>query len=299
MSVDLYTKHFGFTERPFTLLPDPDFLFWSADHTRAYAVLEYGITVRSPLTVITGEVGAGKTTLVQQLLASMDGDVTVGLISNAQGGRGDLLRWVLYALGVDPVSSDDYVSMFHQFQDFVIAEYAQGRNVVLVIDEAQNLSMEALEELRMFTNINANKDELLQVILVGQPELRETIEAPRLSQFAQRVMATYHLTGLDAKNTADYIAHRLIHAGGTGREISSYAVRSIFAQSRGVPRLINKLCELALVYAAGANEQVVSANTVQELIRDGIFVVTKTVTPPSNVLRLENPILPASNKAAE
>ncbi|MEL6338129.1 MAG: AAA family ATPase [Pseudomonadota bacterium] len=126
MAVDLYTKFFGFSERPFTLLPDPDFLYWSPSHMKAYTILEYGIAIRSPLTVVTGEIGAGKTTLIQKLLSTLDEDIHIGLISNAQGGRGELIRWVLYSLGIDTPSGDDYVSMFKRFQDFVIDEYAMA-----------------------------------------------------------------------------------------------------------------------------------------------------------------------------
>ena len=170
----IYNDHFGLTERPFTLLPDPDFLYWSENHTRAYAMLEYGMLTHAPITVITGEIGAGKTTLLRHLLRSLPEDFTVGLISNAQGNRGELLHWVLMALGVP---TDDrrasYVQLFAQFQDFLIEEYATGRRTMLIFDEAQNLSIETLEELRMFSNINADKDELIQLVLVGQPELRD------------------------------------------------------------------------------------------------------------------------------
>ncbi|MEL6417083.1 MAG: AAA family ATPase [Pseudomonadota bacterium] len=295
MAVDLYTKFFGFSERPFTLLPDPDFLYWSPSHMKAYTILEYGIAIRSPLTVVTGEIGAGKTTLIQKLLSTLDEDIHIGLISNAQGGRGELIRWVLYSLGIDTPSGDDYVSMFKRFQDFVIDEYANGRYVVLVIDEAQNLSVEALEELRMFTNINSNKDELLQLILVGQPELRDIIARPSLRQFTQRVSATYHLRSLDEKATKAYIRHRLQHVGGTGDEFSSYAIRRIYQESGGVPRVVNKLCDMALVYAAAAEKNVVGIEIVRELIEDGIFVKPE----PAEVLVLENPTYPNLNKAAE
>ena len=176
-------KTSDFRERPFSLLPDPDFLYWSPAHSRAYAILEYGLMTRAPLTVVTGEVGTGKTTLVQALLGTMEDDIVVGLISNAQGGRGDLLRWVLNALDVPCEASDDYVALFQRFQNFVIDQYAEDRRVVLIIDEAQNLSVELLEELRMLTNINAGKDELLSLILVGQPELRKMIARPELRQF--------------------------------------------------------------------------------------------------------------------
>lgn len=272
MNNELYTHHFGFRERPFTLLPDPDFLFWSAAHKRAFAVLEYGLTTRAPLTVVTGEVGAGKTTLIQALLKRVGADVTVGLISNAQGDRGALLRWVLNSLDVRADPKSDYVALFQQFQDFVIGEYAEGRHVVLIIDEAQNLGPDTLEELRMLTNINSNKDELLQIILLGQPELYDVIRQPGMRQFAQRVTATYHLEPMDLPTTRDYIRHRLVHAGGTGDEISLPAIQHIHAESSGIPRMVNKLCDLALVYAASAGRDQVDVETVQELLSDGLVL---------------------------
>ena len=285
MSPCLYTEHFNFSERPFSLLPDPDFLFWSKAHTRAFSILEYGLITRAPLTVVTGEVGTGKTTLVQALLKQIDEDVTIGLISNAQGGRGDLLRWVLSALDITPVPSGDYVALFEQFQDFVIEEYAAGRFVVLIIDEAQNLTHEALEELRMLTNINSNKDEILQLILLGQPELRHKITDPALRQFAQRVTATYHLDPMDLHTARQYIRHRLTHVGGTGQEISPQAIRLIHETSQGIPRMINKICDLALVYTASAGHRTVSLTTVKELIRDGVILPTRQFP-----LYLKNPI---------
>lgn len=275
MSIDLYNETFGFSERPFTLLPDPDFLFWSPAHTRAYAILEYGLMTRAPLTVVTGEVGTGKTTLVQAMLRTLEDDVVVGLISNAQGGRGDLLRWVLNALDVSAAADADYVALFQKFQDYVIEEYSQGRRIVLIIDEAQNLPEELLEELRMLTNINAGKDELLQLILVGQPELRDMISRPGLRQFAQRVSATYHIEPMDRTTTRDYIRHRLIHVGGTGSEFSSGAITMIHEQSGGIPRIINKLCDLGLVYAASSNRNQVGLATVKELLRDGLLIKTR------------------------
>lgn len=286
MTTDIYLTHFGFRERPFTLLPDPDFMYWSAQHGRAFSILEYGIVTRAPLTVVTGEVGAGKTTLIQKLLSTLPDDIVVGLISNATGGRGDLIKWALYALGVEVTQDDDYVSLFKRFQDFVIDQYAQGKYVVLIIDEAQNLSMEALEELRMYTNINSNKYELLQMLLVGQPELRNKITQPSLRQFAQRVSAVYHLKPFDAQTTKAYIRHRLKLAGGTGDEISAYAIKAIFEESEGVPRIINKLCEMALVYAAGSNRKAVSIDTIRDLISDELLVKS---APAPDVLILKNP----------
>ena len=278
MVTELYTKHFGFRERPFTLSPDPDFLFWSKAHRRAYSVLEYGLVTCAPLTVVTGEVGTGKTTLIQALLRKMDKHVTLGLISNAQGDRGDLLRWVLNALDVPLPPQTDYVSLFQPFQNFVVDEYAAGRHVILVIDEGQNFGADMLEELRMLTNINSGKDELLQIILVGQPELRHIITQPGLRQFAQRVTATFHIEPFDLRDTRAYVQHRLKHVGGEGTEITPEAVRHIFEEAQGIPRMINKLCDLALVYTAAAGQPKAGLGVIRELFRDGLIL--KPAAPP-------------------
>jgi len=276
MSADLYCEHFGFSTRPFSLSPDPDLLYWTRGHQRAFSVLEYGLVTKAPLTVVTGEVGTGKTTLIQALLRQIEADTVVGLISNAQGNRDDLLRWVLNALDIDPSGADNYVSLFQRFQDFVINAYAEGKRVILIIDEAQNLGPETLEELRMLTNINSGKDELLQLILVGQPELRQIIERPELRQFAQRVTSTYHLNPLDRATTTEYIRHRLKAVGGTGLEIDDRAIARIAEKSEGIPRMINKFCDLAFVYAASADESTVSADTINELIQDGVIIQSYT-----------------------
>ena len=154
----LYNEYFGLRERAFSLLPDPDFLFWAPPHQKAYTMLEYGIATHAPITVITGEIGSGKTTLVRKLLDDIPQEFSIGLISNAQGDRGELLHWVLMSLGQPVEPGKGYVELFRQFQDFLIEEYAAGRRTALIFDEAQNLTPETLEELRMFSNINADKD---------------------------------------------------------------------------------------------------------------------------------------------
>ncbi|MCF2906690.1 AAA family ATPase [Octadecabacter sp. CECT 8868] len=276
MSADLYCAHFGFSTRPFSLSPDPDFLYWTRSHKRAFSILEYGLVTKAPLTVVTGEVGTGKTTLIQALLRQIEGDSIVGLISNAQGNRDDLLRWVLNALDIDLNGADNYVSLFQRFQDFVINAYADGKRVILIIDEAQNLGAETLEELRMLTNINSGKDELLQLILVGQPELRAIIERPELRQFAQRVTSTYHINPLDRATATEYIRHRLLSVGGHGDEIDQAAIQKICEYAGGIPRVINKICDLAFVYAASADQTHVGLDTINELIRDGVILQTYT-----------------------
>ena len=270
-SIDLYTAHFGLTARPFSLVPDPGFLFWSDTHARAFSMLEYGILTRAPITLITGEVGTGKTTLIHQLMAQHRDDVTIGLVANAQGDRTELLRWVLLSLGL-PVDPDShYVAMYGQFQAHLVGEYAAGRRVVLIFDEAQNLSRDVLEELRMFTNINAGKDELLQLIIVGQPELRDVVMRPDLRQFAQRVAASFHLPEMGADGVAAYIAHRLAVAGRTDPVFDAPAMDAIYEATRGIPRLINQLCDLALVYAFTMDRQDVDRMIIAQVLQDGVF----------------------------
>lgn len=267
----LYAEFFGLRERPFNLLPDPSLIYWSPQHARAITVLRFGLMSRAPVTLISGEIGAGKTTLVQALLKEIDTDLTVGLISNAQGGRGELLRWILNAFSLDAGKDEDYVRLFQRFQDFLLKEYAEGRRVVLVIDEAQNLSAEGLEEVRMLTNINSNKDELIQLILVGQPELRDIVRAPSMRQLAQRVAASFHLERLDLDRTRDYIRHRLTAAGGTGDEISPEAIAMIYEHTGGVPRLVNQLADFAMIYGWSGDQRVISPKEVKSVLDDGVF----------------------------
>jgi len=270
-TLDIYNAHFGLTERPFSLVPDPDFIFWSPAHKQAYAMLEFGLVTRAPITLITGEVGAGKTTLLHHLLKSVSDEVRIGLIANAHGDRGELLRWVLMALDQPTSPQMGYVDLFAQFQQFMISEYAAGRRVILIFDEAQNLSRESLEELRMFTNINSNKDELLQLVLVGQPELRDTIHRPDLLQFAQRVASSFHLPSMDPPTVRAYIDHRLRKVGARYEIFTPQACMLVADAAGGVPRLINQLCDLSLVYAFTKNAQRVMRLTVEQVLKDGVF----------------------------
>lgn len=270
-SLDIYNDHFGLIERPFSLLPDPDFLFWSENHQRAYTMLEYGILTHAPITVITGDVGAGKTTLLHHLLNSVEQDVKIGLIANAHGDRGELLRWVLMALDQPAPPDATYVDLFAAFQAYLIKVYSEGRRVILIFDEAQNLSSESLEELRMFTNINSNKDELLQLVLVGQPELRDTINCVELRQFAQRVASSFHLNAMDARTVRNYVGHRLKVAGAEKNLFSPAATQLVYEMTGGVPRLVNQLCDLAMVYAFTRGQKSVAVRTIQRVLDDGAF----------------------------
>lgn len=272
--LDIYSAHFGLLERPFSIQPDPEFLYWSPAHKRAYTMLEYGLLSKAPITLITGDVGAGKTTLLHQLLKSLPAGLRIGLIANAHGDRGELLRWVLMALDQPTNPTDTYVDLFERFQKYLIAEYAAGGRVVLIFDEAQNMSRESLEELRMFTNINANKDQLLQLILVGQPELRDMLRRPDLRQFAQRISSAFHLGTLDANSVQDYILHRLHVAGARSGIFTPDAMALVADVTEGVPRLVNQLCDLAMVYAFSADMHVVTREIIEQVLDDGAFFVT-------------------------
>ena len=187
----MYEQFFGLSEKPFSIQPDPSFLYWGRTHRLAYAMLEYGVLNHAGISVITGEVGCGKTTLVHRLLDQLADTHTVALLSNVQEGRGDLLSWVLMSFG-QPFTDTSHVALFSQLQTFFIGEYAKGKRIVMIIDEAQNLSMDMLEELRLLSNINAGKDQLLQLILVGQPQLKDVLNRPELLQLTQRVGSDFH-----------------------------------------------------------------------------------------------------------
>ena len=270
-ALSYYLDHFGLKERPFSLTPDPEFLFWSPEHRGALAMLEYGLSTRAPITLLTGEIGAGKTTLMHHFIGTLDEDVTVGLISNPRPGVNDILRRVCAALGLKGAGGDDSAEQFGLVQDFLLEEHRQHRSVLMIIDEAQNLTREALEDLRMLTNINAGKEEVLQLLLVGQPELRDMVRRPDLVQFAQRIAASYHIPRLGAEGVAGYIAARLRAAGGSPAIFSRQAAGLIHHATGGTPRLINQLCDLSLTYAFAEGAQVVKRATVASVLRDGVF----------------------------
>ncbi len=265
----MYTQHYGFNEKPFTLTPDPEFLYLSKQHQTALNMLEYGLHSQAGITVINGEVGSGKTTLVRRILQEVDQTLTVGLISNAHSAFGDLLQWVLNAFEIE-AAGNDKASRYQTFVDFLIKEYSENRRTVLIIDEAQNLDVQTLEELRLLSNINADKYLLLQLILIGQPELLEVLRKPELRQLAQRVSVDYRLNPLKYKESVDYIRHRLRIAGGSANLFDKYAIAVIFYYSQGVPRLINTLCDFALVYGFAEEAESIDLALMLDVIKDKI-----------------------------
>lgn len=273
----MYESFYGFSEKPFSLLPDPGFLYESSKHRMAATMLEYGLMNMAGITVITGEVGAGKTTLIRHLLNTIDSNTTVGLISNTHKSFGELLQWVHMAFGLE-YRGKDKVELYHDFEQFIVKEYAKGNRTVLIIDEAQNMAPETLEELRMLSNINADKDQVLQLVLVGQPELRATLNRTDLRQFAQRISSSYHLEALSMAETRGYIRHRLKTAGGNIDLFKDEACEEVWRCSRGVPRLINTLCDTALVYGFAEQISSIDAELVRDVAREkastGLFSAT-------------------------
>jgi type II secretory pathway predicted ATPase ExeA len=265
----MYQAFYGFKEKPFTILPDPGFLYLSQPHAMAYAILEYGVMNRAGFTVITGEIGCGKTTLIRHLLNGLGSDINVGLISNAQEDFGELLQWVLMAFGL-PFAGQVKVELFDRFQKFLIEEYGKGRRTILIIDEAQNLRPKTLEELRMLSNINADKDQLLQLVLVGQPELRNLLRRPELRQFSQRISADYHLKAMSVTETIHYIAHRLRVAGREEPLFTANACSLLHQVSRGVPRLINIIADTALIYGYAEGAEMINRSLVYAVVRDKV-----------------------------
>ncbi len=261
----MYEAFFELREKPFSLLPDPGFLYLSQKHQEALTLLEYGLLNQAGFIILTGEIGSGKTTLMRYLLDRLDPDVTIGLISHTHQSLGDLMDWICQAFDIQAATNTKR-DLHQAFVDFLINQYAAGKRVLLIVDEAQNLGLEKLEELRLLSNINADKDLVLQLMLLGQPQLRDLLQRAELEQFVQRVAASYHLGRLDAPETEHYIYHRILMAGGRYKIFDRAACHAIHHYSKGVPRLINLLCDTALVYAYGASEKTVTAKAVDDLI---------------------------------
>lgn len=270
----MYETFYGLKEKPFSIQPDPDFLFFSWRHTLAFTMMEYGIQSRAGFSVISGDIGCGKTTLIRHLLNSLGSDLTVGLVYNTHQEIADLLEWIMLSFGL-PYDAMSTVARYDAFQRFLIAEYAKGQRVVLIVDEAQNLSTGALESLRMLSNINADKDQLLQVILVGQPQLKDLLRRPELQQFAQRVSVDYFIPPLEAADVKSYVAHRLKVAGRDEPLFTDAAMERVAEATRGVPRSINILCDMAMVYGFSGEAPQIDVGIVNDVIKDrgtyGVF----------------------------
>lgn len=263
----MYESYYGFKEKPFSLQADPAFLYMGKSHTAALGMLEYGLLNRAGFTVVTGEIGSGKTTLLQRLIGNLEGSQTIGLVSNTHREMGQLLPWILHAFG-QPYEETNPITLYDQFCRFLQQQRSEGKQVILIIDEAQNLPVNVLEELRTVSNINVEKQQLLQIMLVGQPELREMLRSPELKQFAQRVSVDYHIPSLELEETQEYINHGMSLAGREGPVLSDDACELIHHVSGGLPRVINVVCDTVLSYGFADQKVHLGADYVRGVLKE-------------------------------
>ncbi|MEM7304018.1 MAG: AAA family ATPase [Pseudomonadota bacterium] len=259
----MYLEYFGLNEKPFQITPDPRFLYLSRRHRDGFAHLLYGADEAGGFVLLTGEVGTGKTTLCRSAIASITDNVRVALILNPKQSPEELVASICDELQVAyPKNYSSIKALIDRLNLYLLKAYGKGERIVVVIDEAQNLSFEVLEQVRLLTNLEVSTQKLLQIILIGQPELQTMLSQPELRQLSQRITARFHLTPLTREETGDYIAHRLKIAGVTREIFTKSAVSEIYKLSRGIPRLINTLCERSLIGAYGANLPLIKKDIV-------------------------------------
>ena len=264
----MYERFYRLRERPFALTPDPDYLYPSKMHSEALGYLRYGIETHAGFVVITGAIGSGKTTLLQTLLRNVDNRITVARVMNTLLDPRELIEAAMIDLGLDPAGMSK-PAMLKTFGEFLVNERAAGRMVLLVIDEAQNLSLPALEEIRMLSNMETEKSKLVQILLIGQPDLRDKLSRPELEQLRQRITVSHHLLPLDAEETARYINHRLARASlGAPLEFPRPVTDRIHDRSGGIPRLINVIADATLVFGYGEERPEIDEPLIKDVIAD-------------------------------
>jgi len=261
----MYESYFKFRIKPFELVPNPDFLFLSKSHQKAITYLTYGLKDRAGFMLLTGEVGAGKTTLIRYFIRNLDNNIPLSKVFNTTVNAVQLLSMINEDFGLDS-GSRDKVKLVKQLYDFLIEEYSRGRQALLIIDEAQNLTPELLEEVRMLSNLETDDSKLLQILLVGQPELGKTLSAPHLRQLRQRISIVCHLNTLNRQEMIDYIFHRLTVAGNKDAiKFTEQAFDAIFAYSGGIPRLVNIICNMLLLTAFTEGQTEANHEMVKEI----------------------------------
>ncbi|HEY3203698.1 MAG TPA: AAA family ATPase [Thermoanaerobaculia bacterium] len=264
----MYNDFYGFRESPFNITPDPRFLFFSDKHREAFNHVLFGIRERKGFIQITGEVGAGKTTVCRAILSELGSSYRTALILNPVVTSTQLMRTILMELGLEPRRQDRTTNL-EILNKFLLDRAAEGHDVVLIIDEAQDLERELLEQVRLLSNLETDQRKLLQIVLIGQPELREKLKERGLRQLRQRITVRYHLAPLDRPETERYIAHRLRVAGADGKPaFTRWAIRRIHGYARGIPRLINAVCDKALLYGYVNGTYALNGRAVRQAIRE-------------------------------
>ncbi|MFO0773557.1 MAG: AAA family ATPase [Nitrospiraceae bacterium] len=254
----MYERFYRLASKPFSLLSNPDFLWLGEQHRTALSMLEYGLVNQAGFVVITGEPGTGKTTLLHKLLADHRRRFVVGTISNTPNDIQELMPWILAAFNLKPAQGDR-VQAYQTFSSFLQEQAAKQHRVLLIVDEAQNLGVQLLEELRLLSNLNDSKTQMLQIILSGQPDLRRLLQRSDLKQFAQRIVVDYHLVPLTADDLPTYVLHRTQVAGAARPLFTERACRVIYAITGGVPRLVNQICDASLAYGFAEQAPVITA----------------------------------------
>lgn len=262
----MYEKFFNLKTKPFELVPNPDFLFMSRSHKRALIYTEYGLSEKIGFILITGEVGTGKTTLIRNVIKRLNGKVTLSKVFNTRVTSEQLLAMINDDFGLD-VTGKDKITMLRELNDFLIEEYANNRQSILIIDEAQNLTPDLLEEVRLLSNLETDGSKLLQIILVGQPELRRTLARPELRQLRQRISISCQLKPLTRQEVEDYIYHRFKVAGNADAvKFEEKSFDYIYSYSRGIPRLINIICDFLLLSAYVEEQREIKVELVKDII---------------------------------
>ena len=264
----MYERFYQLRERPFALSPDPEYLYPSRVHREALDYLRYGLESQAGFVVITGEIGSGKTTLLQTLLRGLDTQTTVGRIVNTILEPRELIETIMIDFGLETAGLSKPL-MLRDLAQYLVDQRLGGRLVLLVIDEAQNLSLPALEELRMLSNLETEKSKLLQIVMVGQPNLRDKLATPELEQLRQRITVSYHLTPLDPAETANYVNHRLRRAAlGAPLEFPREVTDAAHSRSRGVPRIINVICDATLVFGYAEERRQIDLPLMREVLAE-------------------------------
>ncbi|MGH8194680.1 MAG: AAA family ATPase [Woeseiaceae bacterium] len=264
----MYLQHFGLDRKPFEQLPDPAFLFLSEKHKTALSNIGFAVAIRDSFVVVTGEIGSGKTTLLHKFLSESLADAAVAYVTQTRLSATQLLQSILVEFGKEPFGKSK-VELTILLKQFIASQHQDGKRVVIVIDEAQNLTAGALEELRLVTCLPPGTESLINVVLVGQPQFNRMLDSPALEQLRQRCRLRYHLRGLTEEETRFYLEHRLAVAGGSFSTIFEPGLdREIFQHSKGIPRLINMLCDTALIFACVDNSEVVSAGQIRHALTE-------------------------------